>query len=228
MNSNRSTTPPNKYDIGDSIVVPASQINPGDVDKLLAKELNSLSLEDREFALEELHGVINKKQNIVTEIESHPDRVEQALQQLQNEIDSIENKPIYDYAIHTLNSQYVIDKQFRKKFLRVEKYDTKKAAIRLLKWFEHVYEIYQTDDVLMRPIRISDLNPNAIDLLKEGSYVLLANAPNYIARDTSGRQWIAYYDNIGKDYRRKDRVSFLFFFHGMVGTFVYQLIISFP
>ena len=174
----------------------------------MSKELNSLSFKDRELAFEELHGVVNKKQNIITEIESQPERIQEALHQLQTEIDSTENKPIYDYAINKLNSQYIKDTKLRIKFLRAEKYDVRRAAGRLLRWFERIYEIYnQSDDVLMRPILIRDLTPIAIDLMKEGSFVILSNSPNYIGRDTSGRQVSAHYDNIGKDYRKMDRVS---------------------
>jgi hypothetical protein len=89
------------------------------------------------------------------------------------------------------------------KFLRSEKYNAKKAARRMMLWLDCIHSMYMTDKVLMRPIRLSDLNQDAIEIAKEGSMLLIGSN----ARDSSGRHIVAVFSDIGRDFTPTDRVS---------------------
>lgn len=172
-------------------VVP-SEVVPSEVDTLLAKELNQLSFEDREKVYEDLHGV-GKIENYGGQ------RLNDALQQMQVEIDKLEHKPGYDRAL-SVNSRYIFDRRLRTVFLYAVKLDPFKAALRMERFLQYSSHCFGSQ-ALLRPIRYSDLSPNAVAMMKEGSGLLLP------VRDTSGRRVLIVTKDIGEGSSLLDRVS---------------------
>ncbi len=79
-------------------------------------------------------------------------------------------------------SCYVKSENFQLAFLRCELFDAKKAAMRMTKYLELVYDLYG-EEALRRPLRLDDLkSKEEIDVLKAGFQQLLP------FRDRSGRR----------------------------------------
>ncbi|KAL3910235.1 MAG: hypothetical protein SGILL_007772 [Bacillariaceae sp.] len=152
-------------------VAAPSQVNAKDVEAMLVDELNQLSVKDRENAWEEIHGVHASemfKQDAI--------KLPAALAQMQSEIDRLMLQPensnfpeaaAYRQALE-LNSRYILNATFRAKFIRADRYDAAKAAVRMIKFLNFGLETFGTM-ALMRPIQISDLNENAIAIIREGT-----------------------------------------------------------
>jgi hypothetical protein len=169
-----------------------SDINSQDVDAMLIRELNLLNFHDRERCMEEIHGC-HARQAMQQDTQKLPN----ALQELQHTLDSIKDKPVYDQAIQQQQqyggSRYVLDATFRTKFLRAEQYDVVKAANRMLQYLALVLEVYGSVG-LMRPIQLSDLHPDAVAIVQEGSFAILPG------RDTAGRRVIVSIGDVGPQY----------------------------
>lgn len=125
---------------------------------ILTEGFDKISVKERDQALAELHGVIDK-------VEENPTIIETSLQQLEVEISKVKkNRTAYDKAVF-LSPHYVKDQDFRLMFLRCEKYDIKKAAVRIIKHFEIKLELFGYQ-CLGRDITYDDLEyPNSVDML---------------------------------------------------------------
>ena len=131
-----------------------------DVGEILSKELHAMSFQDRVQIQEEIHGVGD-----VCPIET-PEMVEEALQSMQHHLNAINPKSIYDKISPY---SYIHTREFKLRFLRCELYDCKKAAERLVRFTEYMYEEYDME-VLERPLQLSDLEtktgPNGSEIMK--------------------------------------------------------------
>mmetsp|Transcript_10956 Transcript_10956/g.25949 ORF Transcript_10956/g.25949 Transcript_10956/m.25949 type:complete len:550 (-) Transcript_10956:287-1936(-) len=189
-------------------------VNPEEVDRMLANELNQLSLYDRELVMEEVHG-INRAS------ERQQGALEGALVAMQEELDkhyfgnessasinqsmptsgmekiegdtqvadsgSSSSLTFRAYRIaRSKNSRLLSDYLFRRAFLIAESNDPKKAAIALMKYLDLIHDLFETSDVLFRPIFLDDLHPEAKQELVMGSYQILPD------RDSSGRRVFCY------------------------------------
>jgi hypothetical protein len=166
-------------------------IDPIVVDQMVANELNSLSMIHRERTSEEIHGVgsgrcptdtddddLDGSFNSSSTPTSTSDDNEyirkreenHALMKLQEELDKIylsNNStayPAYYYA-RSHDSALLKDRGYRLSFLSTEGYSNpKKAAIRVVRHLDSIKDVYNTNNVLFRPIRLSDLdNTTAVD-----------------------------------------------------------------
>lgn len=146
--------------------------NQRDFDASMAKELNSLSLQDRERSYEEVHGVAEL-------FDETPEKTAEKIEGLVEALGAISSKPAYDKAIE-LDREYVEDPKFRKMFLRAEDWDTDKAATRLVKYMEKKRKFFG-DDSMVRSLTLKDLNKKDLAALKTGTYSILSG------RDRSGR-----------------------------------------
>jgi hypothetical protein len=153
--------------------VAPSEVNPKEVDSFLAQEMNQLTVQEREREFHKLHGIHSAD-------EDEDDRMQEALLQIQIEIDQISDKPAYNEALR-LGSTYVFDTKFRKRFLWAEDLDAHKAAIRMINFLQYSSEVYGPS-VLLRRIQFSDLGPSAVAYFKAGSGLVPP------ARDSSGRR----------------------------------------
>jgi len=134
-----------------------------------------MTQEERLQALEDIHGVMDLP-------EEHPDIVQTKLLEMDTmlaKLDPSERAPL-DEAIKR-NPTYV--NEFRLAFLRAEAFDTERAAQRMAAHFKARLAFFQTEDVLGRDIKLSDLSTWTEDLplIESGSLQLL----NHL--DSAGR-----------------------------------------
>ena len=144
-----------------------------DFDVSLAREMNRLSIEERERRFEEIHGVFRN-------IEETPDLIREKVYALGSFIDSSSiPKPAYNAACE-MDRDYVESDKFRLMFLRAELFDVEKAAKRLLMFLEKKMQ-YFGNDALVRPLTLKDLSESDQRTLEAGSVQVLPY------RDRSGR-----------------------------------------
>jgi hypothetical protein len=142
------------------------------VQSLLALDLNKISLNEREQVFEDLHGVSDT-------IDESPEFVACCLAELEAEIAKIRYRDAY-LAAANKDSSYTNSRNLRLKFLRAEQFDSKKAAVRLVGFFERKLEVFGPDS-LARDLLISDLDEEDQECLQCG---LLTLVP---ATDMAGR-----------------------------------------
>ena len=105
----------------------ANPLDVAEVDAFLAKEMNQMSIQERDRVLYDIHGV----SEVITET---PDLIEERLFELEVELHKIFPKPAYDQAMYS-DPDYVLDTKFRLMFLRADLFDAKKAAARMVRYF---------------------------------------------------------------------------------------------
>lgn len=140
---------------------------------LIASELSLLSIEDREKALEEVHGVIQTT-------DEDPEKMKNLFDQVKEELKRIRYKQAYEKAAFRCSS-YVADPEFVVLFLRADNYNPRKAAIRLVEHFKYKLELFE-DKTLVRDIMYDDLDEGGKSVLKSG---LMQTLPT---PDRAGRQ----------------------------------------
>lgn len=101
------------------------------------------------------------------------------LADMTTEIDRISPKNAYLIA-KALSPNYVTNEKMRLQFLRAEKHDPKKAAERLVLFFERKMEIFGRDK-LVKDIELSDFSEKELEDAKSGFMMLLDQ------KDRSGR-----------------------------------------
>jgi hypothetical protein len=158
-------------------------VDPKAVEALLARELEQMSFEDREQMNEEIHGVRTLAPD------EDPEMLEEGLRQLVVELESLPSTPCYDAAM-VMSSPYVQDRSFKLKFLRAERFDARKAAVRLEKYLSFHQDHFGTE-ALKRPIYMADLDKDDLEILRMGNLQLLPS------RDRSGRRIMARLGDFG-------------------------------
>ena len=140
----------------------------------LAKEMNQLSLADREKVCYDLHGVADV-------VEETPGFVDQCLSDLESEICKLEDsrKNAYEMA-KKVNPGYICGRSFRLKFLRAERFVPKTAATRLVSFLEVKLKFFGPKPIA-RELLLSDLNQDDIVVIRSG---FLSIVP---LRDSAGR-----------------------------------------
>jgi hypothetical protein len=151
----------------------------------LADDLYRMSLAYRNAMNEEIHGLRSLAP------EETPDMIDSKLQDFDDALNSLPYTPSFDEALG-LSSQFVQSSEFRLRFLRAELFDVKKAAVRFEQYLT-IGKNYFGQIGLQRPICISDLNKQELEILKVGNLQLLNS------RDKSGRRIVARVGNIGAD-----------------------------
>lgn len=193
------------------------------LDKELAAKMTSLSMEDREMILEELHGVTTKKSSTVssyrynndsTNNKNHQNETNRntsssesmnslidATQNLQKHLVDMKEGTAYQQAQND-NSAYVSNIDFRLMFLRANCFDVKASAEQMIRYFE-MKQLLFGNDKLTKDITINDLDADDKDFLKQGSMQVLPN-------DTAGRQGFSNLRGLGtpKSWQSELRVMF--------------------
>jgi hypothetical protein len=105
---------------------------------ILAKEMSQLSMTERDYRLQEVHGVADK-------INEDPVFVQERLGTLKACVTNIPHKNAYDRAIY-LSPEYVHDERFLLMFLRSENFDPLPAAERL--WCDILKRSYVYSDLI--------------------------------------------------------------------------------
>ena len=131
-------------------------------DALLAKELNDLSLENRTEIMEEMHCVK------CPTVEETPQLVQSSINSLQKEIEELppNDREAYEDSL-VMDSQYFLQEDVQLKFLRAERFNAKRAAVRLAKNAKILLEHFGPI-ALQRELRLSDLGKNEQELLRLG------------------------------------------------------------
>jgi hypothetical protein len=96
---------------------------PAEATSMLAKEMNQLSVEEREKVLEDVHGIARV-------VDEPHEFIEACLALLEKELHNIPSKAAYDLA-SSMSEEYTCSKKLRLKFLRAESFDPYNAASRL-------------------------------------------------------------------------------------------------
>jgi hypothetical protein len=144
------------------------------IESSLAREMNQLSLAEREKAYRDLHGVADV-------VEERPEFVDKCLADLESEICRLEDdkKNAYEMA-KQVNPEYICGRGFRLKFLRADRFVSKNAATRLVSFLEEKLKLFGPKP-LARELLLTDLDQDDMVLLRSGYNSILP------LRDSAGR-----------------------------------------
>ncbi|CAB9507649.1 Transfer protein [Seminavis robusta] len=142
------------------------------VDKLLADEIEKLSLEEKERNTFDLYGMAQETKD--------PENIDELLEQMELEIRKINRREAYEKAKY-LNEEYVMGKDFRHIFLCCDGFDVKSAAHRIVQHFEVKRELFGDAPPLARNLLMSDLSEDDMNVLNSGAWQILPE------RDAAGR-----------------------------------------
>jgi hypothetical protein len=152
-------------------------ISDEEVARRLAASFGDLSMDEREKALHDIHGVGDG-------VEETPEVVATSLEKLVKEVNLIPDKKAFETA-YSQSPEFVCDPELHMQFLRAERFDVKKAAERMVYHFEKKLELFGSDS-LGREIRLSDLNEKDMVGFRSGYLRMLP------LRDQAGRLVVFY------------------------------------
>jgi hypothetical protein len=171
---------PEPQDALETVPPPTSDPRPEHAASLLAKEMTRLSVQERENALYDLHGICSS-------VEETPEFVESKFAQLDQELAKICSKPSYDLAL-SQSPEYVTNRDFRLMFLRCDRWDARLTAIRMGRYFSSKLDLFG-EEKLTKTITQADLSSGDLECLYSGYFQQLP------FRDRAGR--LVYFINPG-------------------------------
>jgi hypothetical protein len=173
---------------------PAASNNPDETTSLLggAGNQSSASRPTHRGQRPSRHDFHNEEEILET-----PDFIRQSQERLDRELDAIAIKTVYNTALQH-SREYV--QSLRLLFLRAERFDAAKAAIRLVTFFEAKLRLFGPG-IVGRPIRQSDLDPGDVRALRSGCFQFLPS------RDKSHRGVLCYFPNYHLYTRTENMVS---------------------
>jgi hypothetical protein len=145
-----------------------------DLDAILAKEMAALSVQERDYVIQDIHGIADEEFP-----EDDNNFLKQQLHQLEVCLTQIDPKPAYNRALYQA-PEYVRNDQFRLLFLRGERFNVQAAAQLMVLHFEEKQRLFGAD-VLGRDIRLDDLSDVDRKELEKGFLQILP------VRDRAGR-----------------------------------------
>jgi hypothetical protein len=165
---------------------------PAEASAMLAKEMNQLSVEEREKVLEDVHGIPRV-------VDEPQELIEACLALLETELTNISSKAAYDLA-SSVSKEYTSSKKRRLMFLRAESFDPCNAASRMVRFFDEKYELFGADK-LTKDITLDDLDPHDIAALENGFYQVLPE------KDCAGRKVLCMFPKLKVIRTIKNAVS---------------------
>ena len=168
-----------------------------EVDSLIAKELFQMSLDEREKALDDVHGIVRGE-------DEDPNFLNHRLLQLERHLCSIKQGTVYEEA-EQLSEMFVRDPHFRTMFLRAEHFDPRHAALRMLRFFECKKELFGRDKLVSK-ITLQDLDDDDMEALRAGDGQISA------FKDASGRPIITFSQHLRKYKRIQNVVCWRIYF----------------
>ena len=132
---------------------------------MTAKELNALSLEDRERVFEEVHGIAHSADEDPATITQHLVDLDQAIPEVRLDTSAYELAMSKEPSLQT-------DRSFRLMFLRAEDFNARRAARRLVKYFNSKRILFG-EGKLTKRITLEDLNDDDMEALLRGSIQIL-------------------------------------------------------
>jgi hypothetical protein len=149
------------------------------MDRKLARDMMQLAKNERERALNDLHGIVDLKKE-----HEPPSVVATCLEKLEEELQKMKAGTAYLQA-EIQSEEYVTTKNFRMMFLRADTFNAREAAARLIRYFEEKLELFGVEK-LTKDIKLSDLDKEDIACLRTGFIQVLPK------KDSSGRSVLAY------------------------------------
>ena len=145
-------------------------------ESIMAKRMAKLSMKDREAVYYDIHGVTS-----AIDEDAEEGFLERKINEMSIELDKIDNteKVAYNMA-RSVNESYVDAKDFRLRFLRADRFDTKLAASRYVRFFEAKLKLFGRERIAQDIVQ-DDLGEEALDALYSGIAQLLPR------RDNAGR-----------------------------------------
>ena len=155
------------------------------IDTLVADALKNMTLHERENVYYEQHGVAE-------EVKEDPQMVSECLEQLELHLHALKEWRGISSAAFKLAElkfpDYCRDRSLRIQFLRAECFVAKKAAERMLRFFELKRTLFG-DDKLGKKITMEDLSP-------DDRHALRKSAPQVLpSRDQGGRLVLVWFPN---------------------------------
>jgi hypothetical protein len=149
-------------------------------DASIANALNQMSLKERDKVYCDLHGVA---EDMVEDSEF----VERKLEELQHEVDRISPSNSKAFRLAEFQSPiFVNNRKIRLRFLRAEAFDSRKAATRMMRFFDFKLVLFG-EDSLCRDLTYFDLSNEDQTALKTGFTQRLPE------RDRAGRVVIVHF-----------------------------------
>jgi hypothetical protein len=163
-----------------------------ETDALLAKELNQLSMKQREEVYHDIHGVAKI-------VEETPEYVAIKLKELELELAKIPIKNAYNQAKEK-SPEYVTSIRKCLMFLRAGRFDATEAAARMVRYYEEKLHLFGHEP-LARDLLLSDLKEEERSSLESGYIQLLPG------RDRAGRAVIFGLNKVRTEEVRGSAVS---------------------
>ena len=129
------------------------------VDAMIAQQMSNMSVQDREQAYLDVHGISPR-------IEETPELISDRLLDMDTQIRNQRHREAYDIA-EAMNPQYVRDPEFRLMFLRADQFHAKNAALRLIRHFELKRDLFGVEKLAVE-ITQDDLDKETMDCLYVG------------------------------------------------------------
>ena len=175
----------------------------GEIDKMVAQAMLELSPQDRQRALEELHGVV--------ELDAEdPSFIASCLDDLDNCLATTKMNTAYAEA-ERMSHTYVSNNRFRMMFLRSVRYVPQDAAERMINFFEYKKELFGRDK-LVQELTLDDLHPDDLPTM-EGGYIQVSPI-----KDQVGRPIFFFFEKVKQQYTQQaeNAVSNNFIMDGLV------------
>lgn len=144
---------------------------PGDIDSLLAREMASMSLKERQLAEAEVHGMADNKER--------PGLLQQCVEEMELSLEELKGGTAYEVA-EAMDPQYVKSPKLRIMFIRADRWNTWEASERMIRFFELKLELFGTGK-LCKDITLEDLDADDMESLRSGHHQL---SPH---KDSAGR-----------------------------------------
>ncbi|CAB9514190.1 Transfer protein [Seminavis robusta] len=180
--------------------------------ELIAETLKALPTEERERIVKELYGIANSfpppnyhadsksasSMQYIPQDEDDPIFIGQKLEEMEDHLKKYKSSPSWNLRITAIqmaesqNMEYVQNAKFRLKFIRAERYDVRRAAARLIRFFDLKLELFGAE-VLTRSITLKDLTAEDRETVKKGYTQRLP------VRDRAGRSIFCHVFN-GQTY----------------------------
>jgi hypothetical protein len=174
---------------------PTNEDKNSDKDGLFAKEMNNLSVQEREHVFEEVHGVLDM-------VQENSEFIEHSLAGMQTELEKIKTKSAYEKA-QTLSPLYVQDHKLRLMFLRAERFQVEPAACRFAEFFEQKLELFGPEK-LAKDISLEDFDADDLEYIQSGRIQLLPT------RDRAGRAVLCFLSNYMQCVKVENLVRYSF------------------
>jgi hypothetical protein len=160
----------------DYFPIPAPSMQ--EIDDMLSRDMNKLSVQEREIALHDVHGIVDREMS-----NESPERVASSLDALESELARIKKGTAYELA-ERKSKEYVANPSFRLTFLRADLFNEKDAAQRMIRYFEEKLPLFG-EERLTKDIVLEDLDEEDMKTMQSGYAQVLPE------KDRSGRKIIA-------------------------------------